>query len=63
MPIIGKIFNNKDNKLQERHLGLIPTKELSSHSIYNIIENAKKTSQDIDIEKVSEIGHGSNNNR
>jgi cobyrinic acid a,c-diamide synthase len=63
VPIIGKIFNNKDSKIQERYLGLIPTKELRSHNIYNIIENAKKTSQDIDIEKVSEIGNGSNNNR
>ena len=63
VPIVGKIFNNKDSKIQERYLGLIPTKELNSHNIYSIIENAKKTSQDIDIEKVIEIGNGSNNNR
>ena len=56
VPIIGKIFNNKDNKLQERHLGLIPTREMSFNNINKLVENAKKTSQDIDIEKVVEIG-------
>jgi len=60
VPIIGKIFNDKDNKLQERHLGLVPTKELSFNKINNLIENAKKISQDIDIEKVVEIGHSKN---
>ena len=57
IPIVGKIFNDKDAKLQERHLGLIPTKELNHNNINNIIENAKKVSKDIDIEKVVEIGH------
>ena len=57
VPIVGKIFNNKNTKLQERHLGLIPTKELSYNNINDIIENAKKVSKDIDIEKVVEIGH------
>jgi cobyrinic acid a,c-diamide synthase len=56
IPIVGKIFNDKDAKLQERHLGLIPTKELNHNNINNIIENAKKVSKDIDIEKVVEIG-------
>ncbi|MBA3751063.1 MAG: hydrogenobyrinic acid a,c-diamide synthase (glutamine-hydrolyzing), partial [Nitrosopumilus sp.] len=60
VPIIGKILNNKDIKFQERHLGLIPTQELSFNNIKNLIENAKKISQDIEIEKVVEIGHNKN---
>ena len=56
VPIIGTVFNNKDKKLQERHLGLIPTKELEPNTVKSMIENAKETSQVIDIEKVAEIG-------
>ena len=62
IPIVGKIFNNKDAKLQERHLGLVPTRELGHNSINNIIENAKKVSKDIDIERVVEIGHNNKEN-
>jgi cobyrinic acid a,c-diamide synthase len=58
IPIIGRIFSNKENKIQERHLGLIPTIEISSDKVTNLTENAKKTSHDIDIEKVIEIGKG-----
>ncbi len=57
VPIIGKIFSNRDHKLQERHLGLIPTRELETTSINNIVANAKNISQNIDIEKVIEIGN------
>jgi cobyrinic acid a,c-diamide synthase len=57
VPIIGKIFSNKDHKLQERHLGLIPTRELEITAINNIVANAKNISQNIDIEKVIEIGN------
>ncbi len=56
IPIIGKIFSNKENKLQERHLGLIPTIEINLDKITNLMENAKKVSHDIDIEKVIGIG-------
>ncbi len=62
IPIVGKIFNSKDAKLQERHLGLVPTRELGHNSIGSIIENAKKVSKDIDIEKVVEIGHNNKEN-
>jgi cobyrinic acid a,c-diamide synthase len=57
IPIVGKIFSTKENKLQERHLGLIPTIEINSSNINNITTNAKKLSQDIDIEKIIEIGN------
>ncbi len=57
VPIIGKIFSNKDKKLQERHLGLIPARELEITVINNIVANAKSMSQDIDVEKVIEIGN------
>ena len=57
VPIVGKIFSNKDHKLQERHLGLIPTRELEITNIKNIISNVKNISQNIDIEKVIEIGN------
>jgi cobyrinic acid a,c-diamide synthase len=62
IPIVGKIFNSKDAKIQERHLGLVPTRELGHNSISDIIENAKKVSKDIDIEKVVEIGHNNKEN-
>jgi len=62
VPIAGKIFNDKNTKLQERHLGLVPTRELGHKSISDIIENAKKVSKDIDIEKVVEIGHHNKEN-
>ena len=61
VPIIGKIFSNKNN-LQERHLGLVPTRELSFNNINNIVKNAKEISQSIDIEKVIEIGYINKNN-
>jgi cobyrinic acid a,c-diamide synthase len=61
VPIIGKIFSNKNN-LQERHLGLVPTRELSFNNINNIIKNAKEILQSIDIEKVIEIGYINKNN-
>ncbi len=61
VPIIGKIFSNKNN-LQERHLGLVPTRELSYNNINNIVENAKEISQSVDIEKVIEIGYINKNN-
>ncbi len=57
VPIIGKIFSNRENKLQERHLGLVPTIEMDLDKTTNLTENAKKTSYDIDIEKVIEIGN------
>jgi cobyrinic acid a,c-diamide synthase len=57
IPIVGKIFSNKENQLQERHLGLIPTIEINFSNINNIITNAKNLSQDIDIEKIIEIGN------
>ncbi|MDQ6723107.1 MAG: cobyrinate a,c-diamide synthase [Thermoproteota archaeon] len=60
VPIIGKIFSNKDNKLQERHLGLVPTRELNSNNLNDLVKNAKITSQCIDIEKVVEIGQSNN---
>ncbi len=60
VPIIGKIFSNK-NKLQERHLGLIPTNELNTDFISKIVENARKISVDIDMDKVEEIGHSTKN--
>ena len=58
----NSIDSSKDAKLQERHLGLVPTRELGHNSINNIIENAKKVSKDIDIEKVVEIGHNNKEN-
>ena len=60
VPIIGKIYSNK-NKLQERHLGLIPTNELNADSISKLVEEARKISTDIDIDKVEEIGHSAKN--
>ncbi len=60
VPIIGKIFSNKDNKLQERHLGLVPTRELNSNNLNDLVKNAKLTSQCVDIEKVVEIGQSNN---
>ncbi|MBA3978736.1 MAG: cobyrinate a,c-diamide synthase [Nitrosopumilus sp.] len=67
VPIIGKIFSNKENQMQERHLGLIPTIEMNPSNLANITESAKRMSQDIDIEKVIEIGNsaiiGGNGNK
>lgn len=36
VPIIGTIFSNRENKLQERHLGLIPTMEIDLDKITNL---------------------------
>ncbi len=57
VPIVGKIFGNKENQIQERHLGLIPTIEINSNTITNIVKNVKRISQNIDLEKVIEIGN------
>ncbi|HXS59640.1 MAG TPA: cobyrinate a,c-diamide synthase [Candidatus Sulfopaludibacter sp.] len=61
VPIIGKIFSNRNN-FQERHLGLVPTRELSINNINDIIKNAKEISRSVDIEKVIEIGYINKNN-
>ncbi|MDQ4073506.1 MAG: cobyrinic acid a,c-diamide synthase, partial [Thermoproteota archaeon] len=55
VPVVGIIYKDKDNKLDGRHLGLIPTLELNANKIDTVLEISKKTAQEIDIEKVIEI--------
>lgn len=56
VPIVGIVFNNKDNKINDRHLGLIPTKELDDLNVDRIVENSKKISESINIDEIIKIG-------
>lgn len=63
VPIVGIIFNNKENKINDRHLGLIPTHELNDTNIKVIIENSKKISEAIEIDKIIKIGNRRKNQK
>ncbi|HKO65651.1 MAG TPA: cobyrinate a,c-diamide synthase [Candidatus Nitrosocosmicus sp.] len=56
IPIVGKIFNNKNLIYRERHLGLIPRIELSAKSQGSIIKNSNIIAEHLDFEKIIEIG-------
>lgn len=45
LPVIGSVFRDKTLEIEERHLGLIPSNELSEHSI-NYINKLKNSIQE-----------------
>jgi len=55
IPIVGKIFSDKNLIYQERHLGLIPRLELNTKSHNVIINNSKIVAEQLDFEKIIQI--------
>ena len=54
-PIVGIIRRNKKNKMEERHLGLIPTSELQEKKKVAILQSAKYVSEQINIDKITDL--------
>jgi cobyrinic acid a,c-diamide synthase len=52
VPIVGVIRRDKEIKMQERHLGLIPPRELHETRLRAIVRAAKSVSDQLDIEKI-----------
>lgn len=51
-PVLGIIKRNQKLKMEERHLGLVPTHELAKKRRREIVEAAKYVQEQIDIERV-----------
>ena len=56
IPIVGKVFNEKDLIYHERHLGLIPRMELNAKLQDIIRNNSKIVAEHLDFEKIIQIG-------
>lgn len=63
VPIVGKIYRNKNLVMHERHLGLIPIEELDIDYLESIKHNSKLIAENIDIEKIIDIAKNNNKNR
>lgn len=61
IPILGTIRRNSDIKMDERHLGLIPTTELQDKNNRKILRSAKCVSEQIDIDKIENLWKRSDN--
>lgn len=55
VPIVGNVVRNKEISMAERHLGLIPTKELEDNKKSMIIRSAKYVSEQIEIDKIRTV--------
>jgi cobyrinic acid a,c-diamide synthase len=55
VPIVGVIMRDKEIKMEERHLGLIPARELQETRRKAIARAAKKVSAQLDIEKIQTL--------
>lgn len=52
VPIVGVIRRDKEIRMEERHLGLVPARELHETKRKAIVQAAKKVSAQLDIEKI-----------
>ncbi|MGI0037909.1 MAG: cobyrinate a,c-diamide synthase, partial [Nitrososphaera sp.] len=52
IPILGVVKRDKKSELEERHLGLIPTRELEQGKRARFVRTARKTADQIDIDGV-----------
>jgi cobyrinic acid a,c-diamide synthase len=52
IPIVGIIERNKEIKMEERHLGLVPTQELQESKQRAILKAAEYVSDYIDVDKI-----------
>ena len=55
VPIVGIVERNKKIRMEERHLGLIPTAELEDKKKRAIIRSAKYVSEQIDLDKIRAV--------
>lgn len=55
IPIVGIIERNKEIKMEERHLGLVPTQELQKSKQRAILKTAKYISGFIDVDKIVSV--------
>ncbi|MGC1929201.1 MAG: cobyrinate a,c-diamide synthase [Candidatus Nitrosopolaris sp.] len=55
IPIVGIIERNKEIRMEERHLGLIPTAELEDKKKKAIVRSAKYVSEQIDLDKIRTV--------
>jgi cobyrinic acid a,c-diamide synthase len=57
IPIVGVIERNREIRMGERHLGLIPTPELEDRKKEAIIRSARYVSEQIDFDKIISASH------
>ena len=62
VPIIGIVRRNNKITMTERHLGLIPAHELEEKQRRAIIQSAKVVAEQIDLEKIKDVGRVHRNN-
>jgi cobyrinic acid a,c-diamide synthase len=55
IPIFGIVKRDKKSEMVERHLGLVPAKELDQNRRKHFVETARKTSEQIDIDRVLSV--------
>lgn len=55
VPIVGIVERSKKIRMEERHLGLIPTAELEDKKKRAIIRSAKYVSEQIDLDKIGAV--------
>ena len=55
VPIVGIIERNKKIRMEERHLGLIPTAALEDKKKRAIIRSAKYAAEQIDLDKIRDV--------
>jgi cobyrinic acid a,c-diamide synthase len=55
LPIIGKIFSDRNMSYTERHLGLVPGMELNLEDQKAIMDNTNRVAENIDFDKLIDI--------
>ncbi|MDQ2684524.1 MAG: cobyrinate a,c-diamide synthase, partial [Thermoproteota archaeon] len=55
LPIIGKIFSDRNMSYTERHLGLVPGVELNLEDQKAIMDNTNRVAENIDFDKLIDI--------
>jgi cobyrinic acid a,c-diamide synthase len=54
-PLLGVVRRNKEMRMEERHLGLVPTYELQKKKRLEILEAGKYVSEQIDIDAILKV--------
>jgi cobyrinic acid a,c-diamide synthase len=53
VPILGMVGRERDYKMEERHLGLVPAQEMEKEKRRKVLRNAKRVAEQIDIDGVT----------
>lgn len=59
VPIVGVVKRNKEIRMEERHLGLVPAQEMQKSRRAAIVKVAKYVAEQIDVDRVAALSRGS----